>query len=162
MGEVKVQGQIIVSNILWLISLLFRDILPSHSWYGYFKIWPWTYKIKAYLPISNLRNVQKKINLIDLFFLHTKLWILGGKKSIFTAVIHLWRSPFPQFARARTIDEYDVTMPAPRVHVTSQINCGDVTMPSQKRPSLATMAKPAINNCFSEIVCSGHLVKNFD
>ena len=32
--------------------------------------------------------------------------------------------------------------------VTSQINCGDVTMPSQKRPSLATVAKWAIDDRF--------------
>ena len=59
------------------------------------------------------------------------------------AVIHLWRSPSRQFARARTIDKYDVTMPAPHVRVTSQINCGDVTMLIKKRPSSATMAKSA-------------------
>ena len=34
-----------------------------------------------------------------------------------------------QFARARTIDEYDVKMLVYPVRVTSQINCGDVTMP---------------------------------
>ena len=81
-----------------------------------------------------------------------------GKKSIFMTVIHLWRSPFRQFALARTIDKYDITMPAPHVRVTSQINCGDVTMLIQKRPSSATMAKSAINNWFSEIVCSGHKI----
>ena len=34
----------------------------------------------------------------------------------------------------------NVTMPVPHVRVTSQINCGDVTMLSQKRPSLATLS----------------------
>ena len=66
----------------------------------------------------------------------------------FKVVINLWRSPVRQFARARIIDEYDVKMPVPHVRVTSLINCGDVTMLSQKRPSLATMAKSAIDNCF--------------
>ena len=51
---------------------------------------------------------------------------------------HGWRSPLCQFARARTIDESDVTLPVPRVLVTSQINSESVTMLSQKRPSLVT------------------------
>ena len=84
----------------------------------------------------------------DKFFLHAKPWIPGGAKSIFTVVIHKWRSPMRQFARARTIDEYDATMPVPHVRVTSQINCSEVTMLSQKIPSLVTMAKSAIDNWF--------------
>ena len=44
------------------------------------------------------------------------------------------------------------------IRVTSQINCGDVTILNQKRVSLATMAKSAIDNCFSRIVCSGHQI----
>ena len=84
----------------------------------------------------------------EIVFLHAKSWIPGGEKSIFTVVIHSWRSPFRQFARARTIDEYDVTMPVSSVRATSQINCSDVTMLNQKRRSLATMAKSAIDDCF--------------
>ena len=53
-----------------------------------------------------------------------------------------------QFAHARTIGVYDVTMPVTSVRVTSQINCSDVTMLNQKRPSLATTAKSAIDICF--------------
>ena len=64
-------------------------------------------------------------------------------------VIHWWRSRLRQSAHARTIDEYDVTVLVPRVDMTSQINCGDVIMLSQKRLSLATMAKWAINDRFS-------------
>ena len=48
---------------------------------------------------------------------------------------------------SRTIDEYDVTMPVPRVRMTSQINCDDVIMLSQKRPPWATMAKGAMDDC---------------
>ena len=77
---------------------------------------------------------------------HAKPWIPGGEKSIFTVVIHYWRSPLCQFVRARTIDEYDVTMQVHRAHVTSQISCDDVTMLSQKRPSLATMEKWATDD----------------
>ena len=91
-------------------------------------------------------------------FLHAKPWIPGCEISIFTAVIHQWRSPLRQIARARTIDEYDVTMPVSYIRVTSQINCGDVTILNQKRPSLATMANSAIDNCFNGIVCSGHQI----
>ena len=40
--------------------------------------------------------------------------------------------------------------------MTSQINCCDITMLSQKRPSLATMVKLMI--AFSGIVCSGHKI----
>ena len=48
----------------------------------------------------------------------------------------------------QSIDEYDVTMPVSYIRVTSQINCGDVTILNQKRLSLATMAISAIDNCF--------------
>ena len=47
-------------------------------------------------------------------------------------------------------------MHVPRVRVTSQINCDNVTMLSQKRPSSATMAKWAI--VCSEMVCSRHKI----
>ena len=53
-----------------------------------------------------------------------------------------------QFACARIIDKYDVTMSVPRICVMSQISCGDITTLSRKRPSLATMARWAIHNCF--------------
>ena len=91
-------------------------------------------------------------------FSHTKPWIPGGEKSMFTVVIHWWRSPLRQFARARTIHEYDVMMLVSRVLVTLQINCGDVTILRQKRPSLATMTKWTIDDCFNEAVCSGHKI----
>ena len=91
-------------------------------------------------------------------FLHAKPWIPGGRISLFMVVIHWWRSIWRQFAHARTIDKYDVIIPVPCIHVTSQINCGDVTMPSQKRLSLATMAKLAIYDSFSWFVCSGHKI----
>ena len=74
------------------------------------------------------------------------------RKSIFTVVIHKWRSHVCQFVLARTINKYDVTMSVPHIHVTSQINCGDATMLSQEKPSLATMAKSAIYIFFSGIV----------
>ena len=91
---------------------------------------------------------------LNRFFLHAKPWIPGGEKSIYTVVIHWWRSPLRQFARARTIDEYDVTLTVPHVRVTSQINCGDVTVLSQKRPCIATLKKSTIDKFFSGIVCS--------
>ena len=56
------------------------------------------------IPIIKIRRSSHCL------FLHTKPWIPGGEKSIFTVVIHLWRSPLHQFMRARTIEEYDVTM----------------------------------------------------
>ena len=48
---------------------------------------------------------------------------------------------------ARTIKEYDVTMPVHHIDVTSQTNQGDVTMLSQKRPFLAIMVKWVIDDC---------------
>ena len=68
------------------------------------------------------------------------------------------RSPLRQFVHARTINEYDVTMLVSYIRVTSQINCGDVTILNQKRLSLTTMAKSAIDNCFGGIECSGHQI----
>ena len=56
-------------------------------------------------------------------------------------------------ARARTIDEYEVAMPVTHVRMTSQINCGDVTMLSQNRPPLATIVKSAIDDCFLVELC---------
>ena len=44
------------------------------------------------------------------------------------------------------------------IHVTSQINCGDVTILNQKRLSLATTVKSAIDNCFGGIEWSGHQI----
>ena len=44
------------------------------------------------------------------------------------------------------------------IRVTSQINCGDVTILTQKRLSLATTAKSAIDNCFGGIECPGHQI----
>ena len=46
---------------------------------------------------------------------------------------------------------HDVTMLVSYIRVTSQINCGDVTILNQKRLSLATTAKSAIDNCFGGI-----------
>ena len=48
--------------------------------------------------------------------------------------------------RVQWQDKYDVTIPVFRVRMTSQINCGDVTMLGQKRPPLATMAKWALGD----------------
>ena len=44
------------------------------------------------------------------------------------------------------------------VRMTSQINCGDVTMLSQKRPSLVTIAKSAIDYWYSGIMYSEHKI----
>ena len=44
------------------------------------------------------------------------------------------------------------------IRVTSQINCGDVTILNQKILSLVTTAKSAIDNCFGGIECSGHQI----
>ena len=90
--------------------------------------------------------LARVINIIQ--FLHARPWIPGDEKSIFTVVIHYWRSPLRQFARARTIGEYDITMLVYPVRVSSQINCSDVTMPRQKRPSLTTISIWAIDDCF--------------
>ena len=91
----------------------------------------------------------------DPYFLHARPWIPGDEIAIFTAVIHEWRSSLRQFARAI---EYDVTMLVTYIRVTSRIYCGDVTILNQKRLSLATTAKSAIDNCFGEIECSGHQI----
>ena len=68
----------------------------------------------------------------DWGFLRAKPWISGGGISIFKGVIHWHRSLLHQFARAMTIDEYDVIIPVSCVSMTSQIKCGDITMLSQK------------------------------
>ena len=96
-------------------------------------------------------SVVKRWRSQDCLFLHAKLWIPWWEIDI-----HGCYSLFRQFARARTIKEYDVTLPVPHNRVTSQIGCGDVAMLSQKRPSLATMTKSAIDKYF--FVGSGHKI----
>ena len=63
---------------------------------------------------------------------------------------------FVNFARARTIDGYDITMLVPRVRMTSRINRGYATILSQKWPSLMTMAKWAFHDFFIGIVRLGN------
>ena len=70
-------------------------------------------------------------------FLLAKPWKPGVEKSIYTIVIHWWRSLVCQFARERTIDENGVTVPVTRIRVKSQINCSDVTMLNQKKKVLS-------------------------
>ena len=94
----------------------------------------------------------------NIIFLHAKPWLPGGEKSVFTAVVQYWRSPLHQIARARTIDEYDVTIPLSHIHVTSHVNCDDITILSPNRLSLVTMVKSMIDNCLNEIVWSGHQI----
>ena len=77
------------------------------------------------------------------FLLHANPWIPGGGTSIFMVVIHRRRSPLHHFGHARTIDEHVVTIQI--THVTPQINCGDVTMLSQKdRPWRQWLTRKAI------------------
>ena len=54
------------------------------------------------------------------------------------SILLLITSEERQFARARTIDEYDVTM---LVRVKSQINCDDATMLRQKKNVLGDDGK---------------------
>ena len=63
-----------------------------------------------------------------------------------------------QFACTRTIDEYEVTMPVARVHVTSQINCGDVTMLSQKKRPRRQWRNERSMIALRGTVCSGHKI----
>ena len=87
----------------------------------------------------------------DHLSLYANPGILGGVRSKFTIIIHYWISPLCQFAHARKLKECDVTMLVPHIGVMSQI---DVTMPSQKRPSLAKLIRWAIDDCFRGFVCS--------
>ena len=57
----------------------------------------------------------------------TASWMSVGN----SVIANIW-SPLRQCVRLITIGEYDATVPVPHVHVTSQINCSDVTMLSQK------------------------------
>ena len=75
----------------------------------------------------------------DSTFLHAKLWIPGGKKSIFTVVIHWWRSPLRVQEQFRNMTSQ---CPFAWRHRSTIV---DVTM---KRLSLATVAKWGIDDCF--------------
>ena len=102
---------------------------------------------KPWIPVGEKQNGRYIAD--DIFkciFLHAKPCIPVGEESIFTVIIHQWGPPLRQFTHLRTIDEYNVTMSVPRVRMTSQINCDDVKMLIRKRPSLALMAKWAIDD----------------
>ena len=90
--------------------------------------------------LNNRRSVSflSCVYFIEDTFLHAMLWIPAGEKSILTVVILWQRSPLHRFVHARTINEYDVTMPVPHICVMLQINCDDITMLSLKRLSLVS------------------------
>ena len=56
------------------------------------------------------------------------------------------------------IDEYDIIMPVPRVRVTSQINCGDVTRLIRKGRPWRQWRFERSTIVFSGFVCSGHKI----
>ena len=91
------------------------------------------------IVVSNRQQPSLPNNLV----LHAKPWIPGGEKSIFSAVIHYSEDHLCAKLRVQeqSTNMTDVTMPVPYIRVTSQIKCGAIAMLSQKRPSLATMAK---------------------
>ena len=144
----KMQNQLLFqykNKIHTIINIYIAIIFIVMMEIPYLKDYQNVFLLKCALHLSLMGELWGAF--CDLNFLHAKPWILGGEISIFTAVIHQWRSPLRQFARAMTIDKYDVTIPAFRVFMTSQISCGDVTMLGQKRPPLATMAKWALDDC---------------
>ena len=127
----------------------------------YVRIWSEYVQLQLYFIRGKYLRTKEicltSVEISDL--LHGRPWIPDDEKSTFTVVIHQWKSPLRQFTRVRTIDKNYVTMPAPRVHATLQISCGDVTMLGQKRPSLATMAKWAVCDRFlKRIAWSGHKI----
>ena len=64
---------------------------------------------------------------------------------------------FAPICAENTLDESDATMLVPHVHMTSQINCGDIKMLSQKRSSYEQKSRNQRSVIgFSRIVCSGH------
>ena len=82
----------------------------------------------------------------------------GNRYSRLLSTRHKWKSTLRQCVRTKTVDEYDVTMPAPRVRVTSHIYCGDVIILSQRRPCLITKLKWTIDDCFSRCMCSWYKI----
>ena len=90
----------------------------------------------------------------DMYFLHARRWILGGGNQyswlLFSSEDHLCANLYMQ--------EQSANMTSQCQYLTfawhHKLNCGDVTMPSQKRSSLVKMAKWAIDDCFSGSACS--------
>ena len=103
----RLRGRVVITWIL-LVRLPICETIIS-----------WVIVYQQYAKRINLYEIQPfvlnvpGIRFHNNAFLHAKPWIPGGEKAIFTAVIHWWRSPLRQLARARTIDEYNVTMPVP-------------------------------------------------
>ena len=83
--------------------------------FNVFNQWPST----RYIRICTVDNSRVILKLA--YFWHPRPQILGGK-STFIVVIHQWWPTLCQITRARTIDKYDVTIPAPLVCATSQIH----------------------------------------
>ena len=103
-----------------------------------------------YMQLSFITHFTYWMQVINIVwyhvFIHIYDYVTFHIRAIFAAVIHWWRSPLDQFARAMTTDEYDGTIPVSHVRVMSQINCDDATMLRQKRPS--TMTKWAVDDKF--------------
>ena len=94
--------------------LSIRHLAANWNFDGYWNIL--SRKCKFCLDL-NIWRLAVWLVFVCFDFTHAKPRILSGDKSIFMVVIYQWRSPLCQSAHARTINEYDFTMPVPHVHV---------------------------------------------
>ena len=146
-------------SALYKCMALVNNIKPGYEQPRHWNFQIWLKNVLLYFILffntttSRVTEMHCQERREDPNFLHARPWIPGDEKALFTVVFHKWRSPLRQFARARTIDEYDVTMLVYPVCVTSQINCGDVTMPSQKKTVLDVNCDMSDRWLFSEILC---------
>ena len=56
-----------------------------------------------------------------------------------------------EFALVTTVYKYDIAIQVHRVWVTSQVNCGDITLMGYSRPFLLTTAKWVIDDYFPQV-----------
>ena len=104
---------------------------------------PGEYSYEDNVILIGTDNVAK---MDDSEFLHATPWIPVVEKSIHSAL--------RQFEGARTVDEYDVIIPVFLIHVTLQVNCGDVTMLRKERPRWQ-LRNPAIDDSFERLCIHG-------
>ena len=141
---VRLPTHICITRPQWVKGVTMSHMLPNYPIKVTYPLQTMTHTAGyVYQYFESPQNVKNQGDFIDMcvcvisawsntnvnsIFLHTTPWIPGGGKSIFIVVIEYWISTLHQFACARIINKYDITIPVCLVCVTSQVNCGDVTM----------------------------------
>ena len=134
-----------VTLTCWILMRKYKNILAfslifEHWWYGKLKVPQGPGRCPAVREFIWLSPGRCGCN-FESVFLHTKLWILGVEKR-HSRLLFTFASICTSKNNRRTWHHNAC------ISRSCDVNCGDVTMLSQKRPSLATMVKWTTDDCF--------------